>query len=698
MALRDFYTLRSPAGYPISLAVSQQGEIYAGCSDGSIIALRNDSETPKVFVKGASSPPNSLKQRTPRSDFKFVKPIAIDAWGSEYSQYVGDGDMNRVFEISGDVVSLVAGTGEFGRKDGDGLTEAKFDSIHSIAVLPQFIVVLQKFSLGSAVRLIDRATNRVSTLSNFSNVINAFCVLNDSQGAHPNAVSIADKWSTHILPTSGSAIAQSNDQRVCIFQSADRTIEANPIQNSSSVSITSSLDGNPLPTRVLPISWIRDFLPVYSERSDSLFIIHDGDFCVLPNFLGRKEPTRPTTIEFGDATILLGCGLTSDLEFTHEESNTTFKLFQSVIDREMRDNLNPASERLDRFVTSSKLPVALITRFIEHLYFKPLGGLGPQLLIALAWISNEVFGEEDPIIIKALQDRIENESNAIVHNLLISSWTNRFGYFEIDETSLIFATLLPRVQQDRPGFKLAFDTSIAKQASSLHYTISRMTSLLILVSGPSLTVTIPEIKLVLRERFSPSLANTSGLLSLYSTNFVIQLGSYAIGACGWLLYIHWPWFKRLIDSGLQETKTRIVTLPSNSFTRLAAYAIIYMLQLGSMDSLQHLPLKDAISILEHASEFNLIDEYGAALLRVAPLIEICEAKAYPLLSPLNCWDQLRLAYSTGSSRCQSILNFIVNTIDKVALNDLGNLPEELGFELIRKLNAKQKAYSHVANG
>ena len=88
MSLKNLTQVRQPSGKAISLAISQQGDLYAGWSNGSIIKLPHGSDTFGTYVKGVKDRPTNLKRRTPRSEFEFVKPIGIDAWGANYNTLV----------------------------------------------------------------------------------------------------------------------------------------------------------------------------------------------------------------------------------------------------------------------------------------------------------------------------------------------------------------------------------------------------------------------------------------------------------------------------------------------------------------------------------------------------------------------------------------------------------------------------------
>ena len=697
MLLRDLKQLKQPSGTPVSLAVSQHGALYAGWSTGAIMTLPCDSSDLQVYVNGSSCRALAVELRTPRSEFKFAHPIAIDAWGSNHTQYVGDSSLNRVFEISDDFVSVVAGTGAKGEHDGDGLTEATFESIRSVAVLSKYIAVLSmhsdrpiRWQCSSAIRLIHRATLRVTTLTTPSFPFpfdGVFQLLNTSQSSNPNIVLLADAWRTHRYPIMPN-MKHSDSSKICIFRSATKTIE---IVQGNGLVLNSSLDHSLLePQRIPAGHCFQGFLPVYCPLSDSLFMDNKGVLCSCQNFLGRKE--EPFPIELDVSTLLASCGLTHDLEITHYESNTTFRLFRSIIECH-RIGTSMASERLALFFWHSKqLPAVTITRFIEHLYFKPLVGVDSQQLIALAWIYKEVFGQEDPTIIKALQDSIKTEPDAAVFDLLISSWKNVFGPFELDETSLVVATLLPRVQLNRPGFKLAIEAVISKNASNLQHVLSRMMSLFMLVAGPPLIAEFPLVKSFLQPLSPITIGpDPSHFLSVCSTNFVINPSpDSSIGVCGWLLYVHWPWFKTLVDSGLQESKTRIINLPPHSFNAPTWKLVLTTLQFGCRDPLHRLSREDAISVLEHASKFGLVDFNDKPLPRIAPLINFCETKVFPRLSPITCWDQLQAAHYLGSPKYSDIFQFIIETVKAVPMIELANLSEEVGVDLLRKLKVTKR--------
>ena len=220
-----------------------------------------------------------------------------------------------------------------------------------------------------------------------------------------------------------------------------------------------------------------------------------------------------------------------------------------------------------------------------------------------------------------------------------------------------------------------------------------MTSLLTLVCGPSRDVTVTS-KLPSCENFLLlELSSESLFLSLYSINFVFRIGSISVSTCGWLLYVHWPWFKRLVKSGLQESRTRIVTLPQDAFTGVAARTIITVLQFGHMDSFDHLNQNDTISIIEHAAAFELINLDGKVLPRVKTLIDACETRVYLPLTRSNCFHQIRLAHSSKSSRYRGIVQFIAHTVYDPSPEELAILPEEVVLDLERMTRSRDEMWS-----
>ena len=429
-------------------------------------------------------------------------------------------------------------------------------------------------------------------------------------------------------------------------------------------------------TRNFPNNLCDAILPLYCPHTDSLIAVNDCEVHIFRNFLKKNDEGSTTAFEVQRSDLLFGSkALKRDLKFTHKASKTTFKLHSSIINLTMwkSDLTKSPSDRLATFIRSSTLPIDNITRFIEYLYFKPLPS-DSKLLIDLAWISKAVFGDDDAFILRALQDRMSTLPCSEVRDLLISTWLKR----EFEDSSLIIAILIAGVQISPSDFKVAFDHFIiSSNPSDLVTILPRMSVLLLEVIGPPLVPLLPAITNLSCSEFHPALltSTASDFLNIYPTNFVIRLASsISIGVCGWLLYAHWPWFKSLVASGLQESKSRIITLSEDSLTERTLIAVICALQL--------------ILVLKHATAFGLISLDGNVLPRAKPFIDVCESRIFPPLTAYNCWEQLRLAHSIRSSKYTAILQYLPRLATKIDFNQLALLPEEVASDLTRELKPK----------
>ena len=308
-------------------------------------------------------------------------------------------------------------------------------------------------------------------------------------------------------------------------------------------------------------------LPFSGHLVDTIIAMDNEDVHFIRKYLRGPKKKRSIALNISNCDLPLGSkAFPHDLVITHTASQTSFNIHKSIINRSiLKSNRRQSpSDRLTIFIRSSTLPADTIRHYVDYLHFKALPN-DCALLVTVAWISKAVFGEEDAFIFEALQDQITALADTKACELLISTWMN----FQLDESSLIVSFLVARVQNCQPNFKAAFDLSMTSSTSSdMVKRMPRMSALLMLVCGASQTPQLPQAIEVDTDNFEPiELNSTSEFLRIYSTNFVIELSpSVSIGVCGWLLYIHWPWFKSLVDSGLEESKTRIITLPQDSFT------------------------------------------------------------------------------------------------------------------------------------
>ena len=695
MSLDNESYICGPPGNVISISVSKFGVIYVGWSDGSVLRLPLGQNALECYVQGADAAIHKLEHRTPRSQFSFVNPLALDAWGSELSQYIGDAYYNRIFEVKGETIEIVAGTGERGSSDGDALTEASFKSIRGISVLSYRTVILT----AKSIRFINRRTSRVTTLQQHINGLDTAFLLPTAH--HSFLVTCPTftahhRWLSHEISSwnVNTTHISNPSKAVPIFRHGNTVIRGSLHSNDSSIIVIScTFEGRQETINLPRLEWLA--APLYCPLSDSLITIAGKKLHIFKNFLGVKKERLIKEFKFSIAESLSGPnGLLTDLEICHEASQTSFGVHRSLIDRSMfaLEGETP-SDRLATFIRSSTLSIEIIHHFIEYLYFAP-PPRDPTLLIAFCWMYKAAFGRENFSTLKLLRKRIDAMYSSEVSELLISTWMNQFTDYFMEESSLIVALLVAGARRDQSNFQMIFNDEMLSMSSSddRKRHIHRLSALLPLVYRPYHVLQLPKTPKPLCYQFHPvALASISDFLSCYSTNFATELTSYdTIGVCGWLLYAHWPWFKRLVESGLQESKTRIVTLPSDSLTADAWRTVICTVQFGYTASLNHLEKDDALSVLVNARAYDLFDSNGKALPRIHPLIESCEKEVFPTLSAQNCWSQLKFARSLQSSKYDLILATLPTVVQGIDFDVLEDMPDEMASDLARALKSKKK--------
>lgn len=708
MSLKNVKYVLGPAGEAISLSVSKLGDIYAGWSTGAVMRLQSGSAQFGVYISGSTKPPINMKRRTSLSGFAFVKPVAIDAWGSKKSQFIGDSELNRIYEVDGETVTLIAGTGAKGCADGDSLTEASFDSLRSILVLSEYIAVLSA-SLTPVVRFIDRKTNVVTTLKTPKPVHASMVPFHIFSRLNPTQIEVVyQSEACNIVKGSCSMSTPGNfnKQRIRGGVNLFRSEEGAPYLifiTSTCTQLDVKLTPNaPMLRLGFDAALCHAVLPVYCPLSDTLIATRLGKLSLYQSFAGNELPNPKIipsyhlslkSVDVPNASSLLDkpiAAFKADLIIHHESSNTTFHLYRSILERSTLSQMDESSatHRFAEFIRTSTLSATAIHAFLEYRYFKPLQ-VESSLLVTFAGISKEVFDEDDSLVLTTLQRQIKAESDADVSRLLIKTWLNTFGDFNLDESSLIIAILLERVQKCPSTFKSTFDLLLASDyATNLLKLLPRITSLSMLITGSSKALVLPEITTSTSNLSPVAPASIEAFLSLNSTNIILQIPTstcYSLGLSGWLLYLHWPWFKHLIDSGLQESKTRIITLTADSITR-DGLATVLRVMLGRISPrLNDLETWDVLSILQSAEALGLVDNDGVPLPSVVPLIEACEARIFPPPTAANCWDQLQMAHSFRSPKYKVLLAFIADTLTDLPSSNIADLPEEVALDLFRKL-------------
>lgn len=178
--------------------------------------------------------------------------------------------------------------------------------------------------------------------------------------------------------------------------------------------------------------------------------------------------------------------------------------------------------------------------------------------------------------------------------------------------------------------------------------------------------------------------------ALFRPNFVLILDAHEIKVHDWILYARWPWFRSLMNSGMEETLSKRATLPPNTFSYPGLIAFIYYLYAHQTDL--YTPTL-ATELLFNAEMFQLAELFTVPL-KPHPafdlLIRHCNTMLIHDLNVGNCIEKLKIAKEHGvKAAISNISHFIASNIIQI-----GNHTEvyaklmELDAQIVKDIMAR----------
>ena len=166
-----------------------------------------------------------------------------------------------------------------------------------------------------------------------------------------------------------------------------------------------------------------------------------------------------------------------------------------------------------------------------------------------------------------------------------------------------------------------------------------------------------------------------------STDFVLSIGTSRLFVKGWILYCNWPWFKRLVDAGMEEAKSQCISLPSWATQGIvtAIVATTYGIDTRSM----HFSDDEMALIYENGAELEIIDLAGTALPLFRSLFNRCTVLLQERISVSNCFSLLKTYHERHWTRMvEIVLQFIASKQSHLSISDMCALDDEL-FALVK---------------
>ena len=180
--------------------------------------------------------------------------------------------------------------------------------------------------------------------------------------------------------------------------------------------------------------------------------------------------------------------------------------------------------------------------------------------------------------------------------------------------------------------------------------------------------------------------STKAMEDLFYYFVLPSVNKYAKVA-GWILFPQWHYFRRLLDSGMQEATSRIITLPNN-FPKRLLQNIIRLCHAMNPKPLKH--YENAIFAIDSGAEFELIDN---ATKRPLPPFQSLAKQALEVLDkPLteeNCVQQLNIHAKVNIKvETERIVRYIAKRWPRIAQTHLQELTT-LSPELLQAISAEK---------
>jgi hypothetical protein len=616
--------------------------------------------------------------------------------------YVCDADNHKIRKIDDDEVTTYAGTGFRGRKDGPR-TDSMF-AFPTHLLLYQGCLYISEYN-SMSIRIIDIASNIVSSIGN----------------AAPNAVdgtfsqcSFSSPTGLSLGPERTVIVCEHGSHRVRSIQVEDKTVKTlagstkgfkdgpalqacfdlpsgsvydkisgsificdsknNRIRLFSPQGIVSTFVGSTKGSEDGNLSIATTYIPIaacLSPRGDLVWLEENGSV--------RSIPAISTPCIGADLSQLRS-GHLSDLHIQHKPSNSALDLHSGILQAQGIE-----FKKLKETLSDAPFPLEIVQNFLDFVYGAPvlfssrdpLRSLSNLLqMIQLARITGinhletalqaelEILvaqrGKDVPLLVNLLIDIVKHcKSNqdliAMICQRLRSMQTeikankdllNPIAQLNPDLFSKLF--FLIHEQDGPPLYSLPHVENAKLPAVALQTVIQAL--------GRQLKWT--------------QVTSSHAPLTLSSTrsNFILSIDGQSeveLRVHDWVLW-RWPYFRRLISSGLEESRQSKASLPSSMPPAFLLSLLKFLYSGGSMDDIQ-MTEDECRFTMTHGGEFGIV-----GIMDHDPLpgfqawVAYCRPRAMGILNSSNCLTLLKRRLTIGSQpEIDEAVEFVAQEIPRM---------------------------------
>lgn len=664
-----------------------EGSIYISSSDFAIYRLSPGSTVMERFAGNPNFQSDRGRNGHRLKDAQFKDPAGIEPHDFSASGRIWVADIGalNIRLIKDDIVTTYAGNGGHDRKDGPISTCSLIPA--SIMYIRHANVLIISEYARSGIRIIDCTNETIRTLHFNDRFQPHFFPLSANLNAlHPHDSfmpfflddlspkynRIDDSW-VPFLETLGSSKSLPVDTRPLVLPPEHSPIYM--VQDSMGTGEAWSINWrtgdreklgliNPMAvfgrtfllverkekericsvTRVFHDGTIREspraiceltsYARIYSMATNTLLQQESTGFLIVPSFILPHPLLEQHTAGQIDFTPLLDSNLTSDLLITHNASGISWNLSKVVLSF-CDAKINP--ETLQNVISESSLSVDSISLFIDFIYQKIIYFEYDTRPIS-QWIDLITLGTQIGIDCSQLyfifRDALETVSGLSGVDQLVSLFNSTWGA-KMPSISLLLALRIRRVTN---LIRLNL-SEILPQDSEIRVYFGNLppeTGLEIKLTPPSRIIPAEPQWVDLPSNTSPE----SLLASQDDFAFTLDEKRWII-AKGWMILPQWRWFENLIRSGLEESRSRVIRMPTD-LTPKAMMAIIRATNTVNFRYIDDLETEDIRSILNCSVFFSLAEDDETPLGCFKPLLDRCAYEKSRWHDPVEPLDDKRL--------------------------------------------------------